>query len=123
MMKWDHLCPICGKEEMESTGYCNACGADLGGVNIELVRSARRRLEEHEEIVWENECHLVLSKNSKMGADPTRSSGTMGLDYPDGTYIRVNINSYDPSKKHEIFSRLEKVPVRVTIRRVPGGNA
>lgn len=171
-MKWDELCPICGKEAMEASGYCGACGADLGGVNVMLVLAARRRLGkeggvdwdklakeicgEHfdsgtttrayeamkarieeelrnafvagkecaqdGEVVWENECHLVLSKNSRMGADPTRSNGTMGLDYPDGTYLRVNIQSYDPKQKHEIFGRLEKVPVRVTIRRVPGGN-
>lgn len=119
-MRWDLLCPVCGKKSLESTGFCSACSADLSGVNMELVLEAQKRMTE--EVVWENECHLVLSKNSRMGADPTRAGGTMGLDYPDGSHLRVHINSYDPESKHEIFSKLEMVPVRVTICRVPGGN-
>ena len=71
---------------------------------------------EREEVVWENECQLVISKN---GED---RSGSMGLDYPDGSYLRVRISSHDPGKGHKIFGQLEKVPVRVTICRVPGGN-
>lgn len=69
------------------------------------------------ELVWQNECQLVLS-------DPYEGSkqGQMGLCHPSGEEVQVDIYSHDNSGKHEIFSKLERVPVRVTIRRVPGGN-
>jgi len=37
------LCPICGRESMV-LGACSSCGADLGGVHVELIRAARMRL-------------------------------------------------------------------------------
>ena len=46
------LCPICGRMAMQSAGnpatagVCDACGANLGGVNVELIRAARRRAME-----------------------------------------------------------------------------
>jgi len=39
-------CPICLRDSLRPDGKCEACGADLGGVNVELIRAARaQRIE------------------------------------------------------------------------------
>lgn len=117
------LCPICGRKAMHpagnpaKAGVCEACGANLGGVNADLVRAARERMEG--ELVWENECQLVLEEES----NGLYKVGEMGLCHPkEDRELQVRISSWDRTAKHPEFSQLEHVPVRVTIRRVPGGN-
>jgi hypothetical protein len=68
-----------------------------------------------EEIVWENECRLVIGRTAGH-----KIEGDMGLCH-EGEEIRVNISSVDYSGKHEIFEKLSDAPVRISIRRVPGG--
>lgn len=41
----ERMCPVCARESLSSQGRCDACGADLGGVNIELIRIARRAMK------------------------------------------------------------------------------
>jgi hypothetical protein len=115
---------------MDTQGFCGACGSDFGGVNVELIRAARRRLtgvvdaealerEDAKKQVWANECRLVISDES----NGLYKTGEMGICYPkDDREVQVRISSWDRSAKHPEFSQLEGVPVRVTIERVPGGN-
>lgn len=73
------------------------------------------------EIVWENECQLVIQERE--ADNGCYKTGEMGLCDPKNlTEVQVSISSYDRSAKHEVFSKLEQVPVRITLRRVPGGN-
>jgi|GEM_PF-6136584 len=70
-------------------------------------------------LVWENECRLVIN-SERNGRYKT---GEMGLCYPkEGTEIQICVSSWDDSAKHKVFSKLENVPVRVSLERVPGGN-
>lgn len=80
------------------------------------------------ESVWQNECRLVVTREGDDGKPNTISSrrGEMGLDHivrgqRSALSFRVTIESFDPEGKHEVFSKLEGVPVRVEIFRVPEG--
>jgi len=33
-------CPICLRETLDAQGCCEACGADLGAVNVDLIRAS-----------------------------------------------------------------------------------
>lgn len=71
------------------------------------------------ELVWQNECQLVFDDVF----DDRYKVGEMGLCCPkEDVEIQVKITSWDRSAKHEVFSKLEGVPVRITIERVLGGN-
>ncbi|MHC4507733.1 MAG: hypothetical protein ACYTAO_02080 [Planctomycetota bacterium] len=75
--------------------------------------------EPQAELVWANECRLVINDES----NGLYKTGEMGLcDPKDLSEVQVRISSWDRSAKHEVFSKLEGVPVRITIERVPGGN-
>jgi len=119
------LCPICGRKAMHpagnpaKAGVCDACGANLGGVNAELIRAARRRVEG--ELVWENESQLVIRESA--ADNGCYKVGETGVCDPRNlSEVQISISSYDRSAQHEVFSKLEGVPVRITIVRVPGGN-
>lgn len=71
------------------------------------------------EVVWENECQLAMDRQE--ADNGLYKVGEMGLCYQHPEVeVQVRISSWDRSAKHEIFSKLEGVPVRVTIKRVPG---
>lgn len=40
------LCPICCRQSLNRQGGCEACGADFGAVNVELIRCAQRTIED-----------------------------------------------------------------------------
>jgi len=80
--------------------------------------------------VWSNECRLVIHREGDEGKPGTVSSrrGEMGLDHfvegrRSALSFRVTIESIDPTGEHELFSKLEGVPVRVVVYRVPGGHS
>jgi len=82
------------------------------------------------EVVWSNECRLVIHREGDEGKPGSISSrrGEMGLDHfveghRSARSFRITIESMDPEGKHETFSKLEDVPVRVVVYRVPGGHS
>lgn len=69
-------------------------------------------------LVWENECGLVVNEMDK----GRYKTGEMGLYEPkEDREIQVCISSWDRSGDHPVFGKLEGVPVRISIERVPGG--
>jgi hypothetical protein len=92
----------------------------LLGVCDELRAAVPLKLPGQEK-VWVNECNLVITDETGQ-----YKTGEMGLSYsgPRKTKeIQVRISSWDCSGEHPEFSKLEGVPVRITIERVPGGSA
>jgi len=130
----DRTCPLCGRDSMDHRGVCDACGADLGGVNMDLIRAARARIKPRvsypgvyveelplppqSEVVWENECQLVFH-------DSHGPSAEMGLCYqcddPEIGDREVQVHITETGKP-VLFPKIKGVPVRITISRVPGGN-
>ena len=88
-------------------------GSNVNAIKRELKK--RLGIESNTEVVWENECQLVIGRTAGH-----KIEGDMGLCH-EGEEIRVNISSVDYSGKHEIFEKLSDAPVRISIRRVPGG--
>jgi hypothetical protein len=85
--------------------YINILGGVLSKMN-----------EANNKLVWRNECRLVFWEE-----DEDHLIGEMGLCYDDSE-VQVRISSYDITGKHEVLSKLEGVPVRITIEVIPGGN-
>lgn len=78
---------------------------------LELWKQYRQ--DPAQDVVWENECRMVPWPD----VSPKLS---MGLCYPEeGREVLVEVTETGPLK---VLPKLEGVPVRIVIRRVPGGN-
>jgi hypothetical protein len=77
--------------------------------------SGKAREKVHSEVLWQNECMLVI------GAGPNRmATGEMGLCYPDErSEVQVEVRLINTPT---LVEKIRKYPVRITIEMVPGGN-
>lgn len=73
------------------------------------------------EIVWENECGLVFDDGAQtlLGEMGLCSRNAEADGYEE---LQVAITSFDKSQRHALMNSLRGVSVRVTIKKIEGGN-